>query len=702
MKRVAALLLGPAVAAALVLGVAATYPIDNPDTFGHLAAGRQIFQLGRVPRLDSFSYFRSEPVAFVNYEWLSDLLLFATYRVGGYAGLTVLRLLLVAALGGLLVATSRARASAPGDPRRAGSDPARWAAWLTVLVLISDLPGLRFRLSVRPQLFGMVLAALYLFGLLRILNVERARAAYGWVLGLAVAHVLWVNLHGSHLLGYALVVLALLCSARAPSARRPLASLLGLCTLASCVSPYGPAIVSGAIAHALDPAYRAVIEEWQAWHPPQSTLYPLVIAWQAGGLLLRWRGLSRDRVLAFSLSSALLLLLMAARSLRFIADFLALTAPLVAAGLATPLAALAPLRRRAVLIGASATLAPLACWACLQLPPGSAFGFGTSTAGRPLASAAWLQRHLPNARIFAAMSDSWDLMFSLPAARFLIDGRTPLYGPTYIARVQRAFGAAPRLRELIDSSRTDAVILQPLVREQQPALLAMLARSDFWLVAIEAQHCLFIRDDVRRHQLLAPLALRVLRPGYDAAWLLASKLDATAVARELSELPPHRNVDAYRDWVLGLLELRPLARAEGRAGFSAPRDRADLARLSRALPRLRATDRALAIVPSVQAYYALAAVSACRLDDATDVIERARAEGETRELLFARQELALRRGQLQAVRTFLNQAKALPGAAADPFIQALEAELVAPPLCPPALDDGPAPAARDRASLGSL
>jgi hypothetical protein len=669
MKRLAAELGWPSLGTALALCIAGLYPIDNPDTFGHLAAGRQIVELGHVPKLDSFSYFRPQPATWVNYEWLSDLLFYLTYRAGGYAGLSALKLVLLGTLAALLIAIGRARAG-------------RLGATLTTWIVIADLPGLRFRLSVRPHLFGLVFGALYLLGLCRILQPESRRKVWLWVAGLALAHVAWVNLHGSHLLGLALCGLAWLSAVRRTESRAPLSVLLGLLLLASCVSPYGPAIVSGALAHALDPAYRDVIEEWQAWRPSQPIAYPLLVAWQALWLAIAMRSMPRDALRVFSLASALLLLLMAARSLRFIPDFLALTAPAIAAGLAQPLAAWPAPRRRTWLIAGGASVSLLALVLCLQLPPGRAFGWSESTRGRPAASSAWLGKHLPDARIMAVMSDAWDLMFSLPRAQFLIDGRTPFYGPAQVRRVQRAWGSGDALRTLLNLTGTDVVIAQPLVSEQQPALRALLGFVDFRLVMIEAQHCVFARMTEAHAPNVEPAALRVLQPGYAVDWVLTG--DAEAIRRELDALEPHPNVVAYRSWVLGLLAAKPLLRAggtAGNAGIAAPQTAQQRTAAVQALGYMRTADDGLPDVPSVMAYRALLAIATCRLDEARAVLARAEAQGEARELLLGRQELALRAGDAGRVRTFLAQARALPDAKGDPWIEALQAQLESAPVC---------------------
>jgi hypothetical protein len=668
MKRWAAELGWPTWGAALALCVAALYPIDNPDTFGHLAAGREIVQLGHVPKLDSFSYWRPEPAPWVNYEWLSDALFYALYRVGGYPALNALKLSLLVVLAALLVALARKRAGELG-------------AAVCALLIISDLPGLRFRLSVRPHLFGLVFGALYVLGLVSILEARSRRTVWRWVIGLTLAHVAWVNLHGSHLLGLALTGIAGVCALRQPIARGPLAALFALLLLASCVSPYGPAIVSGALAHALDPSYREVIDEWQAWRPPQPITYPLMLAWQALCFVFALRHLARDRVRAFSMIAALMLFAMAARSLRFIPDCLVLTAPFIAAGLAPPLAAWTNARRKLVLSTAGVVAAGSAALLCLSLPPQAAFGWGESLRDRPAASAGWLREHLPDARILAVMPDAWDLMFSLPRAKFLIDGRTPFYGPEHVRRVQHAWGSPSDLRALIDSTNTDVVVLQPLVTEQQPALQALLGFADFRLVMVEDKHCVFARESARRSQLLANESLQVLHPGYDAQWLLTANANVPAIQRELSMLGGRTTVQAYRAWVLGLLAARPLVRAQGMAGFSTPHNALERAAALLALSNVRKADDALRIVPSVTAYHALLATAACQLDEARSVLARAQEQGGARELSFGAQELALRSGDVASVEKFLAQARALPAAAGDAWVAALQSALSSPPIC---------------------
>jgi hypothetical protein len=172
-----------------------------------------------------------------------------------------------------------------------------------------------------------------------------------------------------------------------------------------------------------------------------------------------------------------------------------------------------------------------------------------------------------------------------------------------------------------------------------------------------------------------------LQPGYDPAWLLAD-VDATAVQRELARLPDHPNVLPYRNWVSGMLTLKPLLRAGGRAGVAPARNQAESARLNDALAQLAASDRSLSWVQTVSVYHALAALAACQLDEAAAALERARQHGAVREVLFGDLALALSSNSGAArVREFLVEAERLPEAQSDPWIAQLRADLASPPDC---------------------
>jgi hypothetical protein len=690
MRRTREGLVWPSCCAVIALVLAGLHPVDNPDSFGHLAAGRQIVERGHVPSLDTFSYFRPTLQPWVNYEWLSDLLMFGVLRAGGFAALNLMKLGLIAAATLLLLRLAYDRAGP-------------LAARLAALSLIAAAPALRFRLSVRPHMLGLCLSAIYWVGLLAILDAsERDEPASRkrtrrWVIGLGCAHVVWVNLHGSHLLGLALTLVALLVSLKRAAARTPLLELLGLELVASCISPYGPRIVAGAIEHVFDPRYRLIVGEWQSWTPHQPLWFALGIGLQALLVALAWGGLPKTASGYFQRVAGVLLLVMAVRSTRFIADFLVLTAPLVGEGLAQQHArwrqdatrTSARMGGRGLLTGAAwvaafAAVSGFAVWMSLRLPPYAAFGLGDDLRRLPAASGAWLARERPHARVYAAMEDSWFLMWAAPQARHLIDGRVPFYGPKHMLSMIANWSNGPDLQRTIEATRTDAVIVQPNLAEHQAALESMLKSKDFRLVMIENKHALFVRAETEKPEetrAAADAGLHELTPGYSAPWLLSRASDVNAIRRELAGLRSDPNTHAYVAWVEALLALRPLARAEGRAGFAPPVTRSEHAGADFALERLRPLRALLEDVPSLSAYHSLAAALACRLDEAQSVLDGIREEDSSRESTFAAQELALRRGERESVRAFIDAARAVPEAADDVWVAALSRQLGQPNPC---------------------
>jgi hypothetical protein len=240
------------------------------------------------------------------------------------------------------------------------------------------------------------------------------------------------------------------------------------------------------------------------------------------------------------------------------------------------------------------------------------------------------------------------------------------------------WSSGPALQNTIAQTHTDAVIVQPVIAEHQAALESMLKAPEFRLVLIENKHALFVRaesDKSDESRAATDRALHDLSPGYSAGWLLSRNADVAAIRRELVQLRPEPNAAAYVAWVDALLALRPLARAEGRGGFTTPVTRNEQAAVTFALERLRPLRAVLEDVPSLSAYHALAAILACELDEAERVLKEVREEDSSRESTFASQELALRRGERDAVKKFITAARAVPEAANDPWLAGLERAL---------------------------
>ena len=105
--------------------------------------------------------------------------------------------------------------------------------------------------------------------------------------------------------------------------------------------------------------------------------------------------------------------------------------------------------------------------------------------------------------------------------------------------------------------------------------------------------------------------------GYDPGAILgADDRTIVAIREDLANLGPGPDARAFASFVRAMLQLRPLAREAGWAGYRAPRDEGELARAELAWRELDATRARIGRVPVVAAQAMLVATLVCRLDEA--------------------------------------------------------------------------------------
>jgi hypothetical protein len=230
-----------------------TEPLPVLDFWWHLKAGEVIVGTGSIPRTDLFS-FTAAGQSFVHQSWLTEVLYFLLYRLGGLPLLvTANTMLLVAALLPIYhlcwEATGTARVAA-------------CAAYLPAIALIAYA-------VVRPQVLSFVLFSVFYWVLS---GPQRQRSRLLWLLPALMA--LWVNLHPAFVLGLVLLALFFL---RAVTSRLLGASdgspdrfRLGVALLASVLAtlpnPEGPRVYAGIQQVIRDPLSQMFVVDWQ---PPR-------------------------------------------------------------------------------------------------------------------------------------------------------------------------------------------------------------------------------------------------------------------------------------------------------------------------------------------------------------------------------------------------------------------------------------------------
>jgi hypothetical protein len=173
-------------------------PLWHTDLWGHLAYGRRIVELRAIPATEPLMPL-CHGVPFVDFSWLSELIGYAAERAAGPEALQFLYAASVTACVGLLAWCTW---------RKTGR---LWAAALAATIYIwVDWQQLAI---MRPQLAGCV-CFLVLWAFRRKLLVSRWQ-----FVAVPVLFAAWANLHGSFLIGLALLA-ALLCGRAVDLVRR--------------------------------------------------------------------------------------------------------------------------------------------------------------------------------------------------------------------------------------------------------------------------------------------------------------------------------------------------------------------------------------------------------------------------------------------------------------------------------------------------
>jgi hypothetical protein len=239
--------------------------VIDGDVFWHIAAGEWMIDQRAIIGTDPFSYtFAGQP--WHAHEWLSEILMAATYRAAGWNGLYVLAGL---AFGATAVLLARHLLLADLEPV-----PALYLS----LFALADIKGW---VMMRPHLFALPILVVWTG---ELLAARRESRAPRWFL--APLMVLWVNLHPSFLFGAALIaVFGLEAVLKTPREGRRIAAQWGArfigVILAAMVNPAGAAGVSFPLMFTAA-GTAAMIPEWRT--TMFNTLGPFEISLLAGVL----------------------------------------------------------------------------------------------------------------------------------------------------------------------------------------------------------------------------------------------------------------------------------------------------------------------------------------------------------------------------------------------------------------------------------
>jgi hypothetical protein len=442
-------IVGIVIGIALIGAVARAHDLSN-DEFWSLAAGQWMLAHHAFMGLDPFSYTESHR-RWVTDEWGSEIALATLFRAFGSLAYSLYAIV----LGGLCLITTAAYA------RAVGARGGRVVVIVIVLAIgiagvVAGDRGLDFSLVWLP---------------LELLLLTKARANPRWLFLLPVLCLLWVNTHGSILLGLFVLAVELGWSLiaerfvqriggvhQSPFTGSLALALLGS-VLASCITPYGPGLLSYDAAVSRNGQIARYINEWNSpnFHSVMTLLVyciPLAVL-----VLCIWT----RRMPLLEISLGLFLFVEAIQTQR-----LAVYLLVVAAGAAATLPARAPWGARARRwAGGGLVVLAIVILAIPAVPAGQV------ASSQPVAAFNFLRAH--PGRVFTQYT--WgDYSVARHRATF-VDGRTDLFEGEVLTEFMAVTNLTTNPDPVLSASHVDYVVWAP-----DTPLALYLARDPRWHV----------------------------------------------------------------------------------------------------------------------------------------------------------------------------------------------------------------------------
>jgi tetratricopeptide (TPR) repeat protein len=493
----------------------AAQKILDPDFWWHLKTGEWIWQHKAIPYVDPFSY-TFKGAEWINYEWFFHALIYPIYKLGGFGGLIACETIVV--LLTFLVLFFACREVDGGN------------RWMTITILFLALLVAWRRFSIRPQIISFLLLALYLY--LLILHREERITNRQLILFLIPAHILWVNVHGSFLLGiflvgaYALGRFVPLTLSHHRNLKpvfqdRQLQGLLLLCLLlvvASFFNPYTYRVFLVPIKTALaEEALRSITE----WVPVDIRSLGLIIfdytAWfralfliGAVSFLIRIDNLKKvENVMIFAFFSY-----MAFKHVRFCADFAIVTTPMIINNLTRFQWRVR--RWKWILFLPLLMLIVFSANNVRGLISEKRLGLGVWT-NYPAMTVNFLKEHNVRGNIFNDYNFGGYLIWHLwPDIPVFIDGRTPtIYDQDFLWLDSVAQHKKEVWKQVAERYGIDIVLIRDEREKGYASLFYWLDEDEDWmLVAFDDVSNLYIKRGAKFDKLIKQYGFHYLRPAF--------------------------------------------------------------------------------------------------------------------------------------------------------------------------------------------
>ncbi|MCU1297121.1 MAG: hypothetical protein JWO91_1399 [Acidobacteriaceae bacterium] len=453
---------------------------EEGDTWWHVSTGEQILATGGFPHADPYS-FSAPGVPWLAYEWLGEVAMAEAEHFGSLRGLAILLALnsVTLVLLTYIYAWLRTRNVL--------------AAAAAVALL---LPFEQLAFTLRPQMFGYVFIVVTLV-VLELYKQRESRLIWS----LPGIFALWVNTHGSFIVGLAIVFWygfsglfgfragAVIASKWTSSGRVRLLTVMLLCSIALFVTPYGGRLAAYPLElFSMQPLNTLFIPEWQPLElqaPLGRAFLLLLLGWLLAQILVPVK--YELEVLVPILFAAYLTCM----HRRFLPIFLVILTPVIATYLARLLPTYEESKERYAM---NIVLMAVTLFFVIGLIPTTARLEKEMERELPVGAVTYLRDHPMPTRMFN--DDHWGgfLIWSLGSRhKVFIDGRLDIYEYSGVLEDYIRIVADPKYaKEVFRKYKIEACLVN---REGQSDLVSTISHDPAWKTAYsDAQSVIFLRD----------------------------------------------------------------------------------------------------------------------------------------------------------------------------------------------------------------
>lgn len=480
------------VALVFVLGAAlmlALTPRLDTDLWWHLKAGQYIIRTGTVPTRD-FMTFTFRGHAWTDHEWLSEVIMYGLFRLGGLWALIVFFALVITATFGLVYAAMRQKGIYP-----------MLAAFVTAVAFMCSSGSW----GPRIQMLSLFFLALYSL----ILNRYVQRPSRRLLIALPAVMLLWANIHGGFVLGLVLVAAFLVGEwLNGRTGRRNLDGTqlrdLGVALVASFVitiaNPHTYRLLLYPLTFILPNAYTNIIQESASpnFHLPVMMIFEALLL-----VLVASLAVARPRINWTNLLVLVGFTHLALSQVRNVPVWAVVVSPLVAMYLSQAGLALRPglmtltsrqsaLTRRKAIINTVLVVLILVTYVSVGARYVNAQALArTERTGFPVGAVRYMSDHRLPSRVFVSYSWGGYLLWHLfPRYRDYMDSRADtLFNNRILRDYVTMYGAGPGWRSTLQRYRIQDVLI-----ERGAPLAQILALDPRWRLAYRDQESvLYIR-----------------------------------------------------------------------------------------------------------------------------------------------------------------------------------------------------------------